>query len=81
MKDILKEIDPTLLGQELQNARTQRGLTQAEAAKIIDVARTTLTAIEKGDRPIKVILVVHVLKLQPYNHNFVVLIVPVLRTK
>lgn len=53
MKDILKEIDPRSLGQELQKARTQRGLTQAEAAEIIDVARTTLTAIEKGDRQIK----------------------------
>jgi Zn-dependent peptidase ImmA (M78 family)/DNA-binding XRE family transcriptional regulator len=53
MNDILKEIDPRSLGQELQNARNQRGLTQAEAAEIIDVARTTLTAIEKGDRPIK----------------------------
>ncbi|MEW5960690.1 MAG: XRE family transcriptional regulator [Chloroflexota bacterium] len=53
MKDILKNTDPRLLGQELQHARDQRGLTQAEAAKIIDVARTTLTAIEKGERQIK----------------------------
>ena len=53
MKDILKEIDPRLLGQELQNARNKRGFTQAEAAKIIDAARTTLTAIEKGDRQIR----------------------------
>jgi Zn-dependent peptidase ImmA (M78 family)/DNA-binding XRE family transcriptional regulator len=53
MIDILKEIEPRLLGQELQNARNRRGLTQAEAAKIIDVSRTTLTAIEKGDRQIR----------------------------
>ena len=53
MKDILKEIDPRLLGQELQNARNKRGLTQAQAAKVINAARTTLTAIEKGNRQIK----------------------------
>jgi Zn-dependent peptidase ImmA (M78 family)/plasmid maintenance system antidote protein VapI len=53
MKDALKEIDPHILGQALQTARNQRGLTQAEAAKFINVARTTLTAIEKGDRQIK----------------------------
>lgn len=53
MKDILEGIDPQVLGQELQKARNQRGLTQLEAAKIINVARTTLTAIEKGDRQIK----------------------------
>ncbi len=53
MKDIFKQIDPRSLGRELQNARNQRGLTQAEAAKMIDVARTTLTAIEKGERQIR----------------------------
>ncbi len=42
------------LGKELQQARTKRGLTQEEAARLINVARTTLTAIEKGERRIKV---------------------------
>jgi Zn-dependent peptidase ImmA (M78 family)/DNA-binding XRE family transcriptional regulator len=41
------------LGSRLQQARKQRGLTQAEAAQLIDVARTTLTAIENGERRIK----------------------------
>lgn len=51
--NILSTIDPRQLGKELQQARKQRGLTQDEAAKIIEVARTTLTAIEKGERRIK----------------------------
>ena len=52
-KNILDTIDMRELGKELQHARTKRGLTQEEAAKIIDVARTTMTAIEKGERRIK----------------------------
>jgi len=38
------------LGQRLQHARKKRGLTQADAAEILGVARTTVTAIEKGER-------------------------------
>ncbi len=41
------------LGKELQQARIKRGMTQEDAAKVIDVARTTITAIEKGERRIK----------------------------
>lgn len=52
-RNILDSIDMKALGSELQRARTKRGLTQEEAAKIIDVARTTMTAIEKGERRIK----------------------------
>lgn len=51
--NILNTIDPRQLGKELQQARKQRGLTQDEAAKVIEVARTTLTAIEKGERRIR----------------------------
>jgi DNA-binding XRE family transcriptional regulator len=47
-KDILSRIDLRELGRELQLARNRRGLTQAESAKIINAARTTITAIEKG---------------------------------
>ena len=50
---ILDTMDLRRLGQALQQARQKRGLTQADAAKVIDVARTTLTAIEKGERRIK----------------------------
>ncbi len=51
--NILETIDMRELGKELQQARTKRGLTQEGAATIIDVARTTIIAIEKGDRRIK----------------------------
>lgn len=51
--NVLDIIDPEQLGQRLQRARKRQGLTQAAAAKIIDVARTTITAIEKGERRIK----------------------------
>ncbi len=51
--NILDTIDMRELGKELQQARTKRGLTQQDAAKIIEVARTTITAIEKGERRIK----------------------------
>lgn len=46
-------LDPDEIGQRLQRARKQRGLTQADAAALIDVARTTLVAIEQGKRRIK----------------------------
>ena len=52
-KDILNRIDLRELGRELQLARNRRGLTQAESAKIINAARTTITAIEKGARCVK----------------------------
>jgi Zn-dependent peptidase ImmA (M78 family)/DNA-binding XRE family transcriptional regulator len=51
--NFLDIIDMRELGKELQQARFKRGLTQEEAAKIIGVARTTITAIEKGERRIK----------------------------
>ncbi|MCC6630169.1 MAG: ImmA/IrrE family metallo-endopeptidase [Chloroflexi bacterium] len=51
--NILDTIDPRRLAAELQQARKQRGLTQEEAAGIIDVARTTIVAIEKGERRLR----------------------------
>ena len=51
--NILDTIDMKVLGRELQQARVRKGLTQEDAAKIIDVARTTIIAIEKGNRRIK----------------------------
>ena len=50
---ILDSLNPQELGGELSRARKRRGLTQEEAAKVIEVARTTITAIEKGDRKIR----------------------------
>jgi Zn-dependent peptidase ImmA (M78 family)/DNA-binding XRE family transcriptional regulator len=49
----LAALDPQALGKRLQEARNSRGLTQQEAADRLGVARTTLTAIEKGERRVQ----------------------------
>ncbi len=51
--DAIDKLDPRELGQNLKLAREQRGFRQEDAARIINVARTTLTAIEQGKRRIK----------------------------
>ena len=51
--NILDTIDMRELGLELRYAREKRGMTQQDAAEIIEVARTTIVAIEKGERRIK----------------------------
>jgi Zn-dependent peptidase ImmA (M78 family)/DNA-binding XRE family transcriptional regulator len=51
--NILDSIDPRRLGDLLQQARKKMGMTQADAARVIDAARTTLVAIEKGERRLK----------------------------
>ena len=50
-QSVLDTIDPRILGNDLQKARRKRGLTQEEAARIIEAARTTITAIETRNRP------------------------------
>ena len=51
--NILDSIDLRQLGKELQEARKNCGMTQEAAAVVLGVARTTITAIEKGERRIK----------------------------
>jgi len=51
--NILDDIDLRKLGELLQQARKKSGMTQADAAKVIEAARTTVVAIEKGDRRLK----------------------------
>jgi Zn-dependent peptidase ImmA (M78 family)/DNA-binding XRE family transcriptional regulator len=51
--DTLAGIDPRLLGNELKRARKQQKMRQEDAALILEVARTTITAIENGDRRIR----------------------------
>ncbi len=51
--DVLRSLDPRELGRRLQEARKARGRTQQEAADHLGVARTTVTAIEKGERRIQ----------------------------
>lgn len=46
-------IDPYELGARLQEARRARGLTQEDVADRLGVARTTITAMEKGTRRIR----------------------------
>jgi transcriptional regulator with XRE-family HTH domain len=45
--------NPHVMGRRLQAARKARGLTQQEVADRIGVARTTLVAIEKGERRVQ----------------------------
>ncbi len=49
----LESIDPRALGRRLQEARKARGLTQQDVADSLAVARTTITALEKGERRIR----------------------------
>src|SRR2546429_9687651 len=51
-KHILEQLDPRVLGGRIQDARRARGLTQQAVADRLGVARTTLVAIEKGERRI-----------------------------
>ena len=49
----LSSIDSVQLGHRLRSARKSRGLTQQDAADHLGVTRTTVTAIEKGERRIR----------------------------
>lgn len=51
--NVLDNIDLRQLGEILQQARNKCGMTQADAAKVINAARTTMVAIEKGNRRLK----------------------------
>jgi Zn-dependent peptidase ImmA (M78 family)/transcriptional regulator with XRE-family HTH domain len=48
--EALKKLNPRVLGERLKDARKARGLTQDAVAKQVGILRTTLVAIEKGDR-------------------------------
>ena len=41
------------LGRRLKDARAEAGKTQDQAAQYLGVARTTITAIEKGERRLR----------------------------
>ncbi len=51
--NILDTIDLHRIGELLQQARKKCGMTQSEAAQVIDAVRTTVVAIEKGERRLK----------------------------
>ena len=50
MENILEKIDPKILGNKLQESRNARGLKQQDVADQMNMARTTIVAIEKGER-------------------------------
>ena len=49
----LDQINSLEVGERLRRAREAAGMSQANAAAAIDIARTTLVAIEKGERRIR----------------------------
>jgi Zn-dependent peptidase ImmA (M78 family)/DNA-binding XRE family transcriptional regulator len=53
MNSVLDSQNPVELGDRLRYARAQAGLTQAQAASALQVARTTLIALEKGQRRVR----------------------------
>jgi Zn-dependent peptidase ImmA (M78 family)/transcriptional regulator with XRE-family HTH domain len=50
--DPLENLDPKVLGERLRSARKAAGFTQDAAAENLGYARTTVVAIEKGDRKV-----------------------------
>jgi Zn-dependent peptidase ImmA (M78 family)/transcriptional regulator with XRE-family HTH domain len=52
-QDVLRQLDTRELGKRLQESRKARGLTQQDAAIHLGITRTTITAIEKGERRIQ----------------------------
>jgi len=50
----LDQMNPLEIGERLRRAREAAGMSQANAAAAIDIARTTLVAIEKGERRIRI---------------------------
>lgn len=50
----LDQMNPLEVGERLRRAREAAGMSQANAAAVINIARTTLVAIEKGERRIRI---------------------------
>ena len=48
--NLLEQMSPETIGERLRVARENAKLTQEDAASAIDVARTTLVAMEQGQR-------------------------------
>ncbi len=53
MLNVLENRSPKEIGERLRVARSNAGLTQQKAADDLKLARTTLTAIEKGERRVR----------------------------
>src|ERR1039458_9649568 len=63
----LDELDPAEVGERLRIARESAGISQVVAAAEIKVARTTLIAIEKGQRRVRLAELQQLAKL--YNKS------------
>ena len=61
--NILDAIDPKVLGARLQEARKARNVTQQAVADHMKMARTTLVAIEKGERRLSPVELIELAKL------------------
>lgn len=53
MADTFDQIAPRALGERLQQARKAAGMTQQDVADALEIARTTIVAIEKGERRVQ----------------------------
>ncbi len=53
MSHLLDQLNPRIIGEKLRIARTTCGIRQEDAAEHIGVARTTIVAMEKGERRVK----------------------------
>lgn len=51
--NVLDRMDPGKLGERLRDARSAAGLTQHEVAKMLGISRTTLVAMEQGQRRVR----------------------------
>ena len=49
-----KAISPKILGQILKSARSQKGLTQEQAGKLVGITQAMLSRIERGETHIRV---------------------------
>jgi Zn-dependent peptidase ImmA (M78 family)/DNA-binding XRE family transcriptional regulator len=49
-ENVLEKLDPKIVGERLRDARRACGFTQEEVAERLGYARTTVVAIEKGER-------------------------------
>lgn len=52
--NLLEQISPQEIGERLRIARENAQLKQEDAAKLIDAARTTIVAIEQGQRRVRI---------------------------
>jgi Zn-dependent peptidase ImmA (M78 family)/DNA-binding XRE family transcriptional regulator len=66
---LIDKLAPDALGRWLQSGRKAKKLTQQQAADYLDVARTTIVAIEKGQRRIRELELVRLAELYGLSLN------------